>query len=339
MLRALVAASVSAALLGAACKSDRNGGVTPQETDARRDAEAKLCEERGPWSCTDEAGWIRGVLRVAGFRVAGTTGSALVVRGRRSSFFIWTTEGVRPIRESAEASGLRVRLSGVPLYGDGRRVVWRAQRLNVWLERGPRGNAALPPPGKLVVLVRTTELLPRTRRPVELMPTPAAALRECRRSTLMRPACPARMPRVPLDRIEAGLYRDFPNPGGEAFSLQWGGEDPERPELNRPPGMLHLVVLAGPDVSAPYRLTEEQPIRDGALRETRTRGILFGTVRWGTRTGKLVLAPPYGLGGVEGNHLVFRWRAGDEYALSLHAWEPFRETVSALRRVLESLER
>ncbi|MDQ4018879.1 MAG: hypothetical protein M3188_03465 [Actinomycetota bacterium] len=341
MLRALLAAAASLALVGAACESDRetrSDERRTQEADAPRDDNETVCEQRGPWSCTDEAAWLRGVLRVAGYRVVGTTGSALIVRGRRSSFFIWTTEAVRPIRETARASRFGARLSGVPIYGDQNRVVWRAQRLNVWLERGPRGDAELPPRAKLATLVVTTKLLPRMRMPVGLMPTPAGALRECRRSKRMRPACPAHVPRVPVGRIDAGLYRDFPNAGAQAFNLQWGGEHPGRPELNRPPGMLHLVILAGPLVSPPYGLTDEQPVRDGVLRETRKRGLLFGSVRWGSRTGELVLAPPYGLGGIEGNHLIFRWRAGKEkYALSLHAWEPFHETLSALRGVIESL--
>jgi hypothetical protein len=341
MLRTLLAAAASLALVGAACESDRetrSDERRTREAGTRGDDNAKVCEQRGPWSCTDEADWLRGVLRVAGYRVAGTTGSALIVRGRRSGFFIWTTEAVRPIREVATASRLVARLSGVPIYGDHDRIVWRAQRLNVWLERGPRGDAELPPRGKLATLVVTTKLLPRTRRPVGLVPTPAVALRECRRPKLMRRACPARVPRVPVGGIDAGLYRDFPNAGAQAFNLQWGGEHPGRPELNRPPGMLHVVILAGPLASPPYGLTEEQPVRDGVLRETRKRGLLFGSVRWGSRTGELVLAPPYGLGGIEGNHLVFRWRAGkDEYALSLHGWEPFHETVSALRGVIESL--
>lgn len=350
MLRALLAAAALVALGGSACEHGREGGGAGRERrEARADerltqpaderrAEAELCDRRGPWSCTDEADWLRDAVRVAGYRVAGTTGSALIGRGRRSSFFIWTTDGVRPIREAARPSRLFIRLAGVPIYGDRNRAVWRVQRLNVWLERGPRGNAELPPPAKLATLVRTTKLLPRTRSPIPLMPTPAAALRACRRSELLRPACPGRVPRVPVGRIDAGLYGDFPNTGAQAFNLQWGGEDPERPALNRPPGMLHLVILAGPLAPAPYGLTDEQPLRDRVLRETRKRGVFFGTVHWGGRTGALVLAPPYGLGGIEGNHLIFRWRGGEnEYALSLHGWEPFRETVSALRRVIDSL--
>ncbi|MDQ3857907.1 MAG: hypothetical protein M3327_05590 [Actinomycetota bacterium] len=339
------------ALVGAACQSARTGGTaegenrqarpaagTSQEADEGRDEKAGVCERRGPWSCTHEAEWLRHVLEVSGHRVAGTTGSALIGRGRRSRFFVWTTESARPIRETAEPAELLGRFAGVPIYGDRNRLVWRAQGLNVWLERGPRGDSQLPQRGKLATLVLVTKRLPRTRTPVELMPMPAAALRRCRRSELMRPACPARVPRVSLTGIEAGVYHDFPNRDAHAFNLQWGGEYRGTPELNRPPGMLHLVILAGSRVSSPFALTTPTPIRDGVIREPRNRGILFPSVRWAGRRGVLVLAPPYGLGGVEGNHLIFRWSEGDtQYALSLHAWEPFRETVATLRRVIASL--
>lgn len=58
------------------------------------------------------------------------------------------------------------------------------------------------------------------------------------------------------------------------------------------------------------------------------------------KAGTLALAPPYLYAGMAGNHLIFRWRQnGRSYALSLHAWEPFLETVATLRAIIESIAR
>ena len=112
--------------------------------------------------------------------------------------------------------------------------------------------------------------------------------------------------------------------GPETFNLQWGAEDPARPERNRPPRLSHLVVAAG---------------RPG----TTLRGIATRTLRradWQGRRGTLLLAAPYPRGGLMGDHLIFRWRDGaGEYAASLHAWEPFQETVDTLEAVVASMPR
>jgi hypothetical protein len=330
---ALPIAAAVVALAGAACQGEREGA-------AEREAFPRQpCRPAGTWACSRDADWVREVLRVAGYAERGSTGSAVVARSRRAGFFIWTTQAEQPLRETARPAPLFGRLAGVPIYGDGVRVVWRAQGRNVWLEAGPRGDAKLPARGRLAALVVTTRRLPRERRPVELTATPGAALRRCRSSALVRPACPLRTPAVPAERLEAHVSRGLPGRGAHAFGLQAGAEYPGRPELNRPPNLLHLVLLAGSLGSKPlYELSEEVRLRDGLLREVRERGLLFGRVRWGGRSGTLVLAPPFPAGGVEGNHLVFRWSRGrDEYALSLHAWEPLQETAATLRAVAQSV--
>lgn len=56
------------------------------------------------------------------------------------------------------------------------------------------------------------------------------------------------------------------------------------------------------------------------------------------KAGELVLAPPFPLGGMNGNHLAFRWRAsGREHAVTPHGWEPFLETVGTLRSIVRSI--
>jgi hypothetical protein len=59
---------------------------------------------------------------------------------------------------------------------------------------------------------------------------------------------------------------------------------------------------------------------------------------WSGRRGTLLRAAPYPRGGIHGDHLVFRWREGRrEYAVSLHAWKPLRETVATLDAIVTSL--
>jgi hypothetical protein len=71
--------------------------------------------------------------------------------------------------------------------------------------------------------------------------------------------------------------------------------------------------------------------------ETRRRKLVFlGRATWGGHEGVLVLAPPYPLGGLQSNHLIFSW-AGGSKAVSLHGWEPFTEVPGVLRAVVESI--
>jgi hypothetical protein len=70
----------------------------------------------------------------------------------------------------------------------------------------------------------------------------------------------------------------------------------------------------------------------------RTSGLSFGERTWNGRTGELLLAPSYPHGGMEGDHLVFRWTQGGlDFSLSLHAWDPLEETKATLRALVESL--
>ena len=79
--------------------------------------------------------------------------------------------------------------------------------------------------------------------------------------------------------------------------------------------------------------------RDGLVRALGNRPVGLGSVTWAGKHGSLALAPPFPTGGSQGNHLIFRWReAGATYFLGLHAWEPFLETVSTLRRIVGSID-
>jgi hypothetical protein len=175
---------------------------------------------------------------------------------------------------------------------------------------------------------------------VAMAPTPTAALRLCQRSKLLRPICPPRLPKAPwpkhltdaslsLCRGGEGACRAF---AWDEFSLQWGAESPGHPEQNRPTGIervgapggiVHVVLYAGklggpkgthsgPSDSAFAfdwpKNHRASAIRNGLLREKRTEAVFLGRFRWAGRSGSLVLAPPEELGGIVGDHIVFRWR-------------------------------
>jgi hypothetical protein len=169
---------------------------------------------------------------------------------------------------------------------------------------------------------------------------PARALRACRASSLLRPACPARVPEADYDpRSEIFDARVFALEAGapQTFNFQWGGETPGRPERNRPPRMVHLVLIGG-DFENEFSVGAREEPRNGLLGRHRRFALDLGPVHWSGRTGRLLLAPPFPLGGINGNHLLFQWRAQRvEYQLSLHAWEPFSEAVATLRAILGSL--
>ena len=70
----------------------------------------------------------------------------------------------------------------------------------------------------------------------------------------------------------------------------------------------------------------------------RASHVQLGTRLWNGTAGSLTLAPPHPLGGQQGNHLIYRWQRGEvEYALGLHAWEPFTEAIATLRETVESI--
>jgi hypothetical protein len=160
-----------------------------------------------------------------------------------------------------------------------------------------------------------------------MVPMPRGAARRCRSSPLLRPVCPGLVPEAPYGDVpEVYVAQLIRSSGGapELFNLQWGAETPGRPERNRPPRLAHVVLAAG---------SPEQTLRGIRVRAVRN-------VTWSGRPGTLLRAAPYPGGGIHGNHLVFRWRAGKrEYAASLHAWEPFSETVATLRAVIASMPR
>ena len=156
--------------------------------------------------------------------------------------------------------------------------------------------------------------------PVPLMPTPPSALQKCRRSRLLHQACPRRIPRV---EGWSAFASDGRTP---IFSLERGGEDPEHPERNRPPNMLHLVVhgaSGGPSPLPRSAVHAVEPM-NGLVRLGRLDPVFLGSARWGGRAGTLVLAPPYPFAGMDSNHLIFSWEQdGRCGSRSSNAWPAF----------------
>lgn len=173
---------------------------------------------------------------------------------------------------------------------------------------------------------------------IALVPMRPRALRRCRRFSVLAEACPLL---VPEGRFGpgSGAYQvfsraRFPQPAAWTFSLQQGGEHPGRPELDRPPETVHVVVTAGPPLRT--ALPRRVELRDGLLEERRRKPLFLGRFTWGGHEGVLFLAPPFPRGGLQANHLIFSWGAGSK-AVSLHGWEPFTEVPAVLRAVVESV--
>jgi hypothetical protein len=160
---------------------------------------------------------------------------------------------------------------------------------------------------------------------VELVPMPADAGRICRSSAVLAAVCPRLVPEAPYDqRPEVYVAELLPGGSGspEAFNLQWGAENPARPERNRPPHLSHVLVAAGPP--------------GGTLAGVKTRPL--GGAAWNGRKGTLLRAAAYPHGGIHGNHLVFLWNEGGrEYVVSLHTWKPLAETRETLEAIVDSL--
>jgi hypothetical protein len=185
------------------------------------------------------------------------------------------------------------------------------------------------------------ETPPKVVDGIELAPIPPPALERCRGGKLVGRACPALIP--------SSLWRERPDwshqrgsflsPG--AFELIAGAEHPE-PSLDRPPRFVHLLILGGEQAANPGfkwpSAADAVAVRDGLTRLHRAHALALGRRTWGGRKGELVFAPPFGAGGIAGNHVLFRWRKGSSYyVVTLHSWEPFTETVTVLRALVESV--
>lgn len=177
-------------------------------------------------------------------------------------------------------------------------------------------------------------------QPAKLIELAETKRKHCRRSRLLRGACPRLAPSVNAPYLSHLAKEARATPQRfDIFDLEWGGEYPGAPRRNRPPRMAHVVLVAGRiggiSPSGDPVCRSAVPLTDGLMRRPRERPLCFGGARIGGRDGDLFLVPPFPTGGMIGNHLVFRWEQdGEHYALSLHAWEPLTETAATLAAIV-----
>jgi hypothetical protein len=170
---------------------------------------------------------------------------------------------------------------------------------------------------------------------VPLAPTPPKVIKKCERYPQLEPACPTKVPIVE----GATFHRTRASSEGEnlwVFLAEWNAPHPGLTNKNAPPAFAHVNAFAG-DVQMMAGFHIDQASENDPPEE-RVSGLSFGERTWNGRTGELLLAPSCPHGGMEGDHLVFRWaQEGVDFSLSLHAWDPPEETKETLKALVESL--
>jgi hypothetical protein len=174
---------------------------------------------------------------------------------------------------------------------------------------------------------------------VRLMSLPRDHISKCERIPELRAACPDR---IPVTEEAAGnRARSFPSGEGSfLFFSEWSGPYPGITSRNAPPRFFHVNVHGG-DLDKAFGFTWPTGVTTlpNPLPNKRSDPLLLDTVTWFGKTGSLVLAPSFPRGGIDGDHLIFRWgQAGKEYAISIHAWSPLSETIEALKAVVGSTD-
>lgn len=197
-----------------------------------------------------------------------------------------------------------------------------------------------------------------------VIPTPSAALAQCRESKLLRPICPRRVPASHNEsrayvvagcanaghislaskrcRLPAWSYEVFALPGPllpTQHVAAWDGKEwfaTAYAPLYPPPYFVHVVVQAAVGANSlglfGLNFAGNEKVRDPTdvlLNPDRARAVSLGWVRWSGHHGELILEPTGGQSGGEvAGHLIFLFTSsGVEYAITLHAWAPkVRET-------------
>jgi hypothetical protein len=171
--------------------------------------------------------------------------------------------------------------------------------------------------------------------PLRALPSKAAA--RCIRLFDSLGLCPTSVPQTDSP------YRSqvIRAPGSRSATLDVSSNAPY-PGLRRrnaPPRFAHVVIEYAN--GRPHReyLVRTVPSLPADLPEHREEGLVMGRRTWSGRTGTLVLAPGYPLGGIHGDHLLFTWLAhGGSLTISLHVWKPVREAEATLRGIVASID-
>lgn len=191
---------------------------------------------------------------------------------------------------------------------------------------------------------------PEHRQGSRMMVTPPALLRSCRGVKGARHLCPTKLPRAQ----GYALSRIARSASGEYITVQFAAGRPQADyEDNAPPTYVHVVLEAGdlrdafetfhhPSSGRVFHEWSDALVgkRRRELAHKRIPEALFlGRVNWAGRRGTLVLVPSFDdVSSIHADHVLFRRQSGGfSHAVSLHSWEPFRQTVETLRKIVESM--
>jgi hypothetical protein len=169
-----------------------------------------------------------------------------------------------------------------------------------------------------------------------MMAIPPSLLDKCTDVADLEASCPTEMPQV-ID--EGHRAKAFRSGRSSIFFVEWSGPYPGLSPRNAPPRFAHLNVIASPvehplAFKWPTRATITLEDLDSAPKK-RDGPLLLGAYTWADKRGEVALAPSFPVGGIEGDHLIFRWIEADTaYSISLHAWKPAVESFDALRAVV-----
>jgi hypothetical protein len=172
-----------------------------------------------------------------------------------------------------------------------------------------------------------------------MMVIPGPLLEKCTDVAELEPACPTQMPQVIAEDRRARAFRSGQS---SVFFAEWSGPYAGLSRRNAPPRFAHVNVIASP-VDHPLAFnwpTGATTALEGLNNAPKKRGepLLLGAYTWAGKKGEVALAPSFPAGGIEGDHLIFRWvEAGTAYSISLHAWKPAVESFDALRAVVASV--
>lgn len=167
---------------------------------------------------------------------------------------------------------------------------------------------------------------------------PPHVMDECSLNEEVAAACPTVLPAVE-GPYRVGAFSDRPrSPDYRGVDISYGGAYPHLTTRNAPPGFVHIVVKVGDLTEGfPFRFPDPPLASPPLPSRYFNRPLALGRFTWGTKTGVLVLAPRYPIGGVDGGHLVFTWETdGADAAISLHAWSPLSDSVDILERLVAS---
>ena len=169
-----------------------------------------------------------------------------------------------------------------------------------------------------------------------LVPAPAAVIAKCVSVLRSREVCPRLLPRVD-GRYKARTF--FLSKAFALVDISYSGPYPGLSSKNAPPRFVHVVVKSG-DLSQafPFAFPSAPSSPPGLPAHYLRRPLAVGNFTWGPKTGTVVLAPVYPIGGLDGGHLVFRWTSQrEEHAVSMHAWPPLSDSMNHLEAIVASI--